>query len=81
MTYYTTQKDKLKYLRKVCRENGLVFKKDKNYWLNNNACYHIADRKTGKIVSNYHSINSAYDNEMINSFISIGYQDNNADYL
>lgn len=67
---YMTQKDKLKYLRKVCRNNGLVFKVNNNYWLNGKATYKIADKDTGNIVSNNHTIDSAYDNEMSCSFIS-----------
>lgn len=76
---YTTQKDKLKYLRKVCRDNGLVFKVNNNYWLNNKTVYMIVEKETGNIVSNYHTIDSAYDNEMNCSFIS--QVNNDADYL
>ena len=77
----TTQKDKLKYLRKVCKDNGLVFKKDNNYWLNNKACYMIADRETGKRVSSYHTIDSAYLEEINTSFISLGYSETDSNYL
>lgn len=76
---YTTQKDKLKYLRKVCRDNGLIFKVNKNYWLNDKTVYMIVDKYNGNIVSNYHTIDSAYDNEASCSFIS--QVNNDADYL
>ena len=77
----TTQKDRLKYLRKVCKENGLVFKKDDNYWLSDKACYMIVDRETGEKVSSYYTIDSAYLNEMNTGFISSGYSENDVDYL
>ncbi len=81
MAYYTTQKDKLKYLRKVCRDEGLIFKRNNNFWLNDKAVYMIEDRETGEIISNFLSIESAYDSEINNSFISKGYNDNDVDYL
>lgn len=77
----TTQKEKLKYLRKICKDNGLVFKKDNNYWLNSKACYHIVDRETGKKVSSYHTLESAYSEEINTSFISLGYSETEVDYL
>lgn len=77
----TTQKDRLKYLRKVCKDNGLVFKRDTNYWLSNKPCYMITDRETGNILSRYYTIDSAYLNEINTGFISSGYSENDVDYL
>ena len=67
---HTTQKDKLKYLRKVCRDNGLIFTVTSNYRLSGKKTYKIIDKDKGYIVSSNHTIESAYDNEVSCSFIS-----------
>ena len=68
MIYYTTQKDKLKYLRAVCRKNGLIFKKQ-NAYINGEQAYLIEHKKTGCILSQNHTIKSAYDNQTSCFFI------------
>lgn len=77
----TTQKDKLKYLRKVCKENGMTFKKNDSFWLNGKNCYMVVDRKSGEVLSRNMTISEAYDLEMNCGFITVGQSEEYADYL
>lgn len=61
----TPKKDKLKYIRNVCRKNNMTFKKDDYTYLNGQDSYKIINRTTGELIYSLLSIDDSY-NYVIN---------------
>lgn len=58
---FNTQKDKLKYLREMCRKNNMTFKKDNYTYLNGQDSYKIVNRTTGDTIYSLLSVDDSYD--------------------
>lgn len=67
MTY--TKADKLKKLRARAAELGMTFKRQHCY-INGFQAYYVEDRTTGRMLSNNHTIESAWDSHVNTDFMS-----------